>query len=47
MTQEKALQTIAAANGVAADSAYGSAAPPIYLSSTFAFKGFERPGAHE
>ncbi|ACK49307.1 O-succinylhomoserine (thiol)-lyase [Methylocella silvestris BL2] len=47
MTHEKALQTIAASNGVAADSAYGAAAPPIYLSSTFAFKGFERPGGHE
>jgi cystathionine gamma-synthase len=47
MTKKKALQTIAAANGVAQDSAFGAAAPPLYLSSTFAFKGFERPGAYE
>ncbi len=47
MTDKKALQTIAAANGVAGDSAFGAVAPPIYLSSTFAFKGFERGGPHE
>lgn len=47
MTQKKALPTIAAANGVAADAACAAAAPPIYLSSTFAFKGFERPGPYE
>ncbi len=47
MTKKKALETIAAANGVAQDSAFGAAAPPIYLSSTFAFKGFERPEAYE
>ena len=29
------------------DLAFGAVAPPIYLTSTFAFKGFEQPGAHE
>ncbi len=47
MSGKKAPATIAAANGVAQDSAFGAVAPPIYLSSTFAFKGFERPGVHE
>ena len=44
---QRAPQTIAASNGVAQDLAFGAVAPPIYLTSTFAFKGFERPGAHE
>ncbi len=47
MTEQKALETIAAANGVAEDSAFGAVTPPLYLSSTFAFKGFEQGGAYE
>lgn len=41
---DKAPETVAAANGIADDSAFGAVAPPLYLSSTFAFEGFERPG---
>jgi cystathionine gamma-synthase len=41
---KKAAETIAAANGIAGDNAFGAVAPPIYLSSTFAFEGFEHPG---
>ncbi|MDE2184600.1 MAG: cystathionine gamma-synthase [Alphaproteobacteria bacterium] len=37
MAKGKGLRTIAAANGIAADHAYGAVVPPIYLSSTFAF----------
>jgi cystathionine gamma-synthase len=40
-------ETIAAVNGVAADKAYGAVTPPIYLSSTFAFAGYERNLAYE
>jgi len=47
MANKRAPQTIAASNGVATDGPFGAVSPPIYLSSTFAFKGFERPGAHE
>lgn len=47
MTRKRAPSTIAATNGVAADQAFASAAPPIYLSSTYAFKGFEAPRAYE
>jgi cystathionine gamma-synthase len=47
MSKPKALQTIAAANGIAADEAFGAIVPPIYLSSTFAFAGFEQPRSHE
>ncbi|WP_337186368.1 cystathionine gamma-synthase [Phenylobacterium sp.] len=39
-------ETVAAANGVAADAAFGAVAPPLYLSSTFAFEGVEREGPH-
>ena len=38
MSNPKDLETIAAANGVAADMAFGAVAPPIVLSSTFAFR---------
>jgi cystathionine gamma-synthase len=47
MSKPRASQTIAAANGIAADKEFGAVAPPIYLSSTFAFAGFERPRDHE
>jgi cystathionine gamma-synthase len=47
MTKPRALQTISAANGVAADGAFGAVVPPIYLSSSFAFAGFEQPRAYE
>ena len=47
MPNLRAPQTIAAANGVAADDAFGAVVPPIYLSSTFAFAGFEQPRAYE
>lgn len=40
-------RTIAAANGVATDTAFGAVTPPIYLSTTFAFEGFERSRAHD
>lgn len=35
-------RTIAAANGVASDTNFGAVAPPLYLTSTFAFEGYER-----
>ena len=39
-------QTIAAANGIGTDAAFGAVAPPLYLSSTFAFEGVEREGPY-
>jgi cystathionine gamma-synthase len=33
MPEDKAPQTIAAANGIAADRTFGAVAPPLYLSS--------------
>ena len=38
---DKALETVAAANGIASDPLFGAVAPPLYLSSTFAFDGLE------
>ncbi len=40
MSGNKAPQTIAAANGIAEDSAFGAVAPPIYLTTTFSFAGY-------
>jgi cystathionine gamma-synthase len=47
MARNKAPQTIATANGIGADTAFGAVAPPVYLSSTFTFDGFNRPRAHD
>jgi len=42
-----APETIAAAHGVASDPAYGAVAPPLYLSSTYEFAGYEQPRAYD
>jgi cystathionine gamma-synthase len=47
MARKRAPQTVAAANGIASDRAFGAVTPPIYLSSSFAFRGFEQPGDYE
>jgi cystathionine gamma-synthase len=46
-TNHNAPRTIAAASGIATDRTFGSVAPPLYLSSTFAFEGLERAGPYE
>ncbi|NTJ61871.1 cystathionine gamma-synthase [Agrobacterium rhizogenes] len=38
---------MAAANGIADDTAYGAVTPPLYLSSNFAFRQFEQAQAYE
>jgi cystathionine gamma-synthase len=38
----RAPRTVAAANGVATDKRFGAVAPPLYLSSSFAFAGYEK-----
>ena len=40
-------ETVAAAHGVASDSAFGAVAPPLYLSSTYRFPDFDTPGAYD
>ncbi len=47
MSKLKEPQTIAAANGIATDDAFGAVVPPIYLSSTFALAGFEQGRAYD
>jgi cystathionine gamma-synthase len=42
----KAPETVAAANGIGSDPAFRAIAPPLYLSSTFAFEGVEREGPY-
>lgn len=36
-------ETSAATHGIAQDTAFGSVAPPLYLTSTYEFEGFEQP----
>ena len=40
-------ETIAASNGIGSDPSFRSIAPPIHLTSTFAFQGFDSAGAYE
>lgn len=40
-------QTIAAAHGVAADPVYGAVSPPLYLSSTYEFAGYDAPRTYD
>ena len=40
-------ETIAAAHGVASDPAFGTVAPPIYLSSTYEFVGYDNSRAYD
>lgn len=47
MTNRKSPQTIAVSNGVAQDRAFGSVVPPIHLSTTYTFEGYDRARAHE
>jgi cystathionine gamma-synthase len=47
MTDNRSPRTIAAANGIGQDAAFGAVAPPIYLASSYKFGGFERPGAYD
>jgi cystathionine gamma-synthase len=47
MSKSKDPRTIAAANGVATDAAFGAVTPPLHLSTTFAFEGFERSRTHD
>jgi cystathionine gamma-synthase len=43
----KSPRTVAVSNGVAADRTFKAVAPPVYLTSTFAFAGYERSLGHE
>ena len=47
MTRRKDPRTIAASKGIAADTSFGAVAPPIHLSTTYAFPAFERAGPHD
>jgi len=47
MSERKRPETVAATYGIALDRDTRAVAPPIHLSSTYAFDGFERPGPHE
>ena len=40
-------ETVAAAHGVAGDTAFGAIAPPLYLSTTYQFADFDTPRAYD
>ena len=43
MSKPKTPQTIAAANGIGSDKAFGAVTPPIYLSTSYTFCRFDQP----
>jgi len=47
MSEGYAARTVAAANGVAQDTAFGAVIAPIHLSTTFKFPAFEKPGPYD
>jgi cystathionine gamma-synthase len=47
MPQPRSPQTVAAANGIATDSAFRAVAPPVHLSSSYAFGSFGRAGRYD
>lgn len=47
MDKKRDPRTIAVNAGIATDSAFGAVTPPIYLSTTYSFQGFDLPRAHD
>ena len=47
MSEGLAARTVAAANGVAQDAAFGAVIAPIHLSTTFKFPAFEQAGPYD
>jgi len=47
MLEREDPRTIAATNGIGDDTAFGAVAPPLYLSSSFAFAGFEKSRGYD
>jgi cystathionine gamma-synthase len=47
MQEDMDNRTVAVSNGIAADAAFGAVAPPLYLSSNFAFGEFETSQQYE
>lgn len=45
--EERDPRTIAVANGIASEESHGAVTPPLYLSSTFAFSGFDKHRGYE
>lgn len=46
MSKVRDPRTIAAANGVGSDAAFGAVTPPLHLSTTYLFEGFEQEGRY-
>ena len=47
MPKPRDIHTVAVASGIATDRAFGAVTPPLYLSSTFAFPGYGKPGPYD
>jgi len=47
MAKHRHPRTVAASHGVATDAAFGAVTPPLYLTTTFEFAGFEKSRAHD
>ena len=47
ITAPRKPETIAATHGVASDAAFGAVSPPLHLSSTYTFAGYEQPRRYD
>ena len=47
MLRNKSPETIAVANGIGGDTAFGAVTPPLYLTTTYTFDGFERARTYD
>ena len=47
MRATKSPETIAASYGIGEDATFGALTSPLYLSSSYRFPGFDRPGSYE
>ncbi len=47
MLRNKSRETIAVANGIGGDTAFGAVTPPLYLTTTYTFDGFERARTYD
>lgn len=47
MPHDKSPETIAASNGIGSDPSFGAVTPPLYLTSTYTFAGYEQARAYD
>jgi cystathionine gamma-synthase len=47
MPENKSPETIAVASGIGGDTAFGAVTPPLYMTTTYTFDGFDQPRTYD